>query len=304
LKPLKLAVIDIGSNAIRFQLTSVLENGGQPFFKKVEYVRFPLRLGNDVFTTGKIGLESEVKFIKLMQTYKNLIDLYEVDAYLACATSAMREAENGKEIVYKVKNLIGLDIEIIEGGKEAEIIGNAIISYIDYRNYVHIDVGGGSTEINIYVKQEKIATKSFQIGSVRKLENGNTSAGWKDMKKWVKKSTEGLTKITAIGTGGNINKIFELATEKQALTITIEEIRRVKATIETYTMEEREIALRMNSDRADVIIPATEIYLGVMEFAGADKIIAPDVGLKDGMISLLYQQQIEIRKEQEKTVEV
>jgi exopolyphosphatase/guanosine-5'-triphosphate,3'-diphosphate pyrophosphatase len=293
LKPLKLAVIDIGSNAIRFQLTSVLESGGLPYFKKVEYVRFPLRLGHDVFTTGKVGLESEVKFIKLMQTYKNLIDLYEVDAYRACATSAMREATNGSEIVYKVKTLVGLDIEIIEGGKEAEIIGNAISSYIDYRNYIHIDVGGGSTELNIYVKQEKVATKSFQIGSVRKLENGNTSAGWKDLKKWVKKATEGLTKITAIGTGGNINKIFELATEKQALTMTIQEVQRVKEQIESYSMEDREIALRMNSDRADVIVPATEIYLGVMEFAGAEKIIAPDVGLKDGMITLLYQKCLE-----------
>jgi exopolyphosphatase/guanosine-5'-triphosphate,3'-diphosphate pyrophosphatase len=293
LKPLKLAVIDIGSNAIRFQLTSVLESGGLPYFKKVEYVRFPLRLGHDVFTTGRVGLESEVKFIKLMQTYKNLIDLYEVDAYRACATSAMREATNGSEIVYKVKTLVGLDIEIIEGGKEAEIIGNAISSYIDYRNYIHIDVGGGSTELNIYVKQEKVATKSFQIGSVRKLENGNTSAGWKDLKKWVKKATEGLTKVTAIGTGGNINKIFELATEKQALTMTIQEVQRVKEQIESYSMEDREIALRMNSDRADVIIPATEIYLGVMEFAGAEKIIAPDVGLKDGMITLLYQKCLE-----------
>lgn len=292
MKPLKLAVIDIGSNAIRFQLTNVLESGGQPYFKKVEYIRFPLRLGQDVFTTGRIGLESEVKFIKLMQTYKNLIDLYEVDSYMACATSAMRESSNGSEIIYKVKTLVGLDIEIIEGGKEAEIIGNAIISYIDYRNYIHIDVGGGSTELNIYVKQEKVATKSFPIGSVRKLENGNSSAGWKDLKKWVKKNTEGLTKITAIGTGGNINKIFELATEKQALTMTIEEVRRVKAQIESYSMEDREIALRMNSDRADVIIPATDIYLGAMEFAGADKIIAPDVGLKDGMTTLLFQNYI------------
>jgi exopolyphosphatase / guanosine-5'-triphosphate,3'-diphosphate pyrophosphatase len=296
LKSIKLAVIDIGSNAIRFQMMSVLDNNGQPFFKKVEYIRFPLRLGHDVFTEGRIGLESEVKFIKLMQTYKNLIDLYEADMYMACATSAMRESVNGAEIAYKVKTLVGLNIDIIDGNREAEIIANAISSYIDYRNYIHIDVGGGSTELNIYVKQEKIAAKSFAIGSVRKLENGNTSAGWKDMKKWVKKNTEDLTSITAIGTGGNINKIFELATEKQALTITIEEVERVKAQIESYSMEDREIALRMNSDRADVIIPATEIYLGVMQFAKADKIIAPDVGLKDGMVNLLYQQYVESRE--------
>ncbi len=293
MKTAKLAVIDIGSNAIRFQLTNVLDNSGQPFFKKVEYIRFPLRLGHDVFTEGKIGLESEVKFIKLMQTYKNLIDLYEADMYMICATSAMRESVNGAEIAYKVKTLIGLDIEIIDGNREAEIIASAISSYIDYRNYIHIDVGGGSTELNIYVKQEKIAAKSFAIGSVRKLENGNTSAGWKDMKKWVKKNTEDLQNITAIGTGGNINKIFELATEKQALTITLEEVEKVKAQIESYSMYDREIALRMNSDRADVIIPATEIYLGVMQFANADKIIAPDVGLKDGMIKLLYQRYAE-----------
>jgi exopolyphosphatase/guanosine-5'-triphosphate,3'-diphosphate pyrophosphatase len=213
--------------------------------------------------------------------------------YMACATSAMRESVNGAEIAYKVKTLVGLNIDIIDGNREAEIIANAISGYIDYRNYIHIDVGGGSTELNIYVKQEKVAAKSFAIGSVRKLENGNTSAGWKDMKKWVKKNTEDLTSITAIGTGGNINKIFELATEKQALTITIEEVERVKAQIESYSMEDREIALRMNSDRADVIIPATEIYLGVMQFAKADKIIAPDVGLKDGMVNLLYQQYVE-----------
>jgi exopolyphosphatase/guanosine-5'-triphosphate,3'-diphosphate pyrophosphatase len=293
LKSIKLAVIDIGSNAIRFQLSNVLDNNGQPFFKRIEYIRFPLRLGHDVFTEQRIGVEGEVRFIKLMKIYKDLIDLYETDAYMACATSAMRESVNGAEVVAKVKALTGLEIEVIDGAREAELISNAISAYIDYRNYLHIDVGGGSTELNLYVNQEKVAAKSFAIGSVRKLENGNTSAGWKDMKKWIKKHTENVNDIIAIGTGGNINKIFEIATEKQAMTISIEEVERVKGIIESYSMEEREIALRMNSDRADVIIPAAEIYLGVMQVAHAKTITAPDVGLRDGMLQALFQRCID-----------
>jgi len=288
---LKLAAIDIGSNAIRLQITKVLlQDDSQPVFKKLEYVRFPLRLGKDVFASGQIGEEKRGKFIKLMQAFKLLMDLHEVDHYMACATSAMRESANGKEVVQFVKNNVGVNIDIIDGDMEASMVNKAIRSFLTDESYLHIDVGGGSTELNLYVGGDKLNSISFKMGSVRRLEHHDSPEVWNEMEQWVKdniKSKYGT--ITAIGTGGNINKIYDLAEEKGEKIVSLQSVKDTINIVKTYSYEDRVNILRLNPDRADVIVPASEIYISVMEWAKADNIIVPDVGLKDGILLELYQ---------------
>ncbi len=287
---LKLAAIDIGSNAIRLQLSRVTFYEGQLRFKKLEYVRFPLRLGHDVFSLGKITEASKVKFIKLMTAFKILIDLYEVDDYMACATSAMRDSTNGREIIAAVKEKINLDIEIIDGDTEAFIVNKAIFPHMGYETFLHIDVGGGSTEFNLYVAHEKIASKSFQLGSVRKLPEHENLLMWENISQWLQKQLKpDFGRIHAIGTGGNINKALEMANKKPGKRISLKKIRQVQEYISAYTMEERVNRLQLNPDRADVIVPALDIYTAAMKIVKATSIIVPDSGMKDGMIQILYE---------------
>jgi exopolyphosphatase/guanosine-5'-triphosphate,3'-diphosphate pyrophosphatase len=274
---MKLAAIDIGSNAIRFQVSTALANGQTLLFKKLEYIRFPLRLGHDVFTTGRISTKSADKFKKLMKAYKLLIDLYEVDDYMFCATSAMRESVNGSALADEVKDEFGVVIHIIDGNREAELINRAISSFLTDKTYLHIDVGGGSTELNLYYAGEKIKTRSFKIGSVRILEHHDSPEMWKE-----------YGKVTAVGTGGNISKIFELAQTKPGKTMSLRKVRQIRDMIETVPLEDRIYKLQMNPDRADVIIPASNIYMKVMEWAHAASILVPEVGLKDGIMLHLY----------------
>ncbi|MGB3465390.1 MAG: phosphatase, partial [Cyclobacteriaceae bacterium] len=292
---LKFAAIDIGSNAIRLQITKVIEFDGHITFKKLEYVRFPLRLGQDVFTKGKIGEEKYEKFLKLMQAYKNLIDLYEITGYYGCATSAMREAKNGKKLVADVKEKYDLDIEIISGREEALMINQVIGFYLDDRTFIHIDVGGGSTELNVYHNKKKVKSQSFKLGSVRRLQNFDKPEIWDDIRNWIRKHVhESYGKVTAIGTGGNINKIFELSgADKKAKEISIDTVNEVIDFLKTMTVDERMFKLQLNPDRADVIVPASEIYIEVMRSAKADTILVPDVGLKDGIMYTLFQKHYE-----------
>lgn len=290
---MKLAAVDIGSNAIRMQITSVTQYEGKINFKKIEYIRFPLRLGVDVFHHQKISDINRRKFIKLMRAFKLLIDLYEVDDYMACATSAMRESVNGKEIVLEVKEEIGLKINIIDGNKEAELINKSLNKFFDEKTYLHIDVGGGSTELNIYKNREKIASKSFQIGSVRALQDQVAVPVWNSMERFVYKHLENSHSATAIGTGGNINKIFELSLpRKNKRYLDFEKIGEVLNRLESLTFEERINKLNLNYDRADVIIPAGKIYQRVMQAAKSKKMIVPDLGLKDGIIQVLYERSL------------
>lgn len=299
---MKLAAIDIGSNAIRFQVSTVLDNKQALLFKKLEYIRFPLRLGHDVFTSGKISNKSIGKFIKLMSAYKLLLELYEVDDYMFCATSAMREAENGQELAQRVKDELGLTINIIDGHLEAELINKAIISYLGDGSYLHIDVGGGSTELNLYVKGKKTKTRSFKVGSVRVLEHHDQPIMWEDMEHWVKeKVKKEYGKVVAVGTGGNISKIFELAHLKPGKLLPVKKIDEIRKMIEGLSIEQRIYQLQMNPDRADVIVPASNIYMKVMEWAHATHILVPEVGLKDGIMLYLHerntkQQKIEFGK--------
>ena len=287
---MKLAAIDIGSNAIRFQISTVLNNQGAVSFKKLEYIRFPLRLGHDVFTEQKISPGSEAKFLKLMKAFSLLIDLYEVKDYMICATSAMRESTNGKAIVEKVKKGTNLCIEIIDGEREAEMINDSLALFISDAENLHIDVGGGSTELNLYHHGVKIASRSFKIGSVRKLENQEAPESWVEMEKWVKDHVNDKFKnVVAIGTGGNINKIFELADKGSGYSISLKKIQHIREYLMGYSIPERINILRLNPDRADVIIPASEIYISVMKWAKAKKMKVPAVGLKDGIIKSLYE---------------
>jgi exopolyphosphatase/guanosine-5'-triphosphate,3'-diphosphate pyrophosphatase len=294
---MKLAAVDIGSNAIRFQVSSVLETEKRVIFKKMEYVRFPLRLGHDVFTTNRISDKSIVKFKKLMQVFKMLTELYEVDDYMACATSAMRESENGVEVVRQVEDEIGLSIEIIDGKQEAEFINQAIISYLADATYLHIDVGGGSTELNLYVNGKKVKSQSFRIGSVRILEHHDSPIIWADMEKWVKQNVKTqYGKVTAVGTGGNISKIFDLAQLKPHRLMSLKRVKEIKEMIEQHTLEERIYKLQMNPDRADVIVPASNIYIQVMDWANAKYIQVPEVGLKDGIMLHLFRKNVGQKK--------
>jgi exopolyphosphatase/guanosine-5'-triphosphate,3'-diphosphate pyrophosphatase len=293
----KLAAIDIGSNAIRFQISSVLDTGQKVMFKKMEYVRFPLRLGHDVFNDGKLSKKSIEKFKKLMLTYKLLLELYEADDYMICATSAMRESKNGKELAKQVQEEIGITINIIDGQQEAELVNKAIASYLTDKTYLHIDVGGGSTELNLYTGGKKIKTKSFKLGSVRVLEHHDSPKSWEEMKSWIKENVKKkYGKVTAVGTGGNISKIFELAKLENGKGLSLSRIKEIRKMVSGLTMEQRIYDLQMNPDRADVIVPASNIYIQVMEWAESKSIIVPEVGLKDGMILHLFEKNNHKRK--------
>jgi len=285
----KLAAIDIGSNAIRLQITNVLITKSGVKFKKVEYVRFPLRLGQDVFELGYISDERKEKFYRLMRAYKLLIDLYEVDDYMGCATSAMRDSENGREIIKYVRDKIGLEIEIIDGKKEAQLINDAIFSYLDDRNYLHIDVGGGSTELNFYSKNKKLFSESFPIGSVRSSKKFDIQERRNEMEQWIKSIKQKVKdKIVAVGTGGNINKLFELAGKTPGKLLSYRKIVELRELISNTSMEDRINEMELNPDRADVILPAADIYLSVMKKATCKTILVPDVGLKDGIMQYLF----------------
>ena len=286
---MKLAAIDIGSNAIRLQITNVLITKLGIKFKKVEYVRFPLRLGHDVFELGYISEARKEKFYSLMRAYKILIDLYEVDDYMGCATSAMRDSENGREIIKYVRDKIGLEIEIIDGKKEAQLINDAIFSYLDDKNYLHIDVGGGSTELNFYTKNKKLYSESFPIGSVRSSKKYDIQERRNEMDAWINAIKRKIKdKIIAVGTGGNINKLFELAGKTPGKLLSYRKIVEIRELISNTSMEDRINEMELNPDRADVILPAADIYLSVMKKASCVNILVPDVGLKDGIMQYLF----------------
>ncbi len=287
---MKIAAIDIGSNAVRLQITNTLEYQHTVTFKKLEYIRFPLRLGYDVFTTGRISEINKAKFLKLMSAFKTMIDLYQVDSLYACATSAMRESENGPIILDQVRKDFDLDIHVIDGDEEARLINKAVMLTMEDANYLHVDVGGGSTELNYYTKGIKKASASFKIGSVRRLNKRDSPEVWSEMNDWIRREVKTGRSLTAIGTGGNINKLFELSPVKKSVRkMSLTQLKDVVTMLQGLTLEERLLKLQLNEDRADVIIPASDIYIQVMEMSKVDRILVPDVGLKDGINLMLYE---------------
>jgi exopolyphosphatase/guanosine-5'-triphosphate,3'-diphosphate pyrophosphatase len=289
---MKLAAIDIGSNAIRFQVIRAIRYKDALSFKKLEYVRFPLRLGKDVFNSGYISEPTIARFMKLMHSFKLLLDLYEVQGFVAVATSAMREAENGKEVLERILQDFDIAVEIISGKEEAEILSVAIRPFIDHGNFLHIDVGGGSTELNFYHERERVGSKSFRIGTVRQLTRDQQVAVFKEVEDWIAGERHVHDKgepVYAVGTGGNIRKLFQLSIFPKSGSITFSELQALKAYVGALSLEDRLNLLKLNPDRADVIIPAAKIYIEMMRRCNADRILVPNVGLKDGLLYRLYE---------------
>jgi exopolyphosphatase / guanosine-5'-triphosphate,3'-diphosphate pyrophosphatase len=270
------------------QISSVLHDRGSTRFKKVEYVRFPLRLGHDVFTDGRITPFNEARMIKLMRAYKLLMELHEVEDHMACATSAMREALNGIEVRQRIQEQTNIYIQIIDGQKEAELVNNVVVKSLGEGQYIHIDVGGGSTELNLYQDRVKLGAKSFKLGSVRLLEGKESKNAWEKIREWIDGNVNKELPIKAIGTGGNINKLFDLSSKLTQNSTSVVEIERMRNYVAGFTQEERINKLQLNPDRADVIVPAGDIYLAAMKWAGAETIYVPDLGLKDGILQLLH----------------
>lgn len=288
---MKFAAIDIGSNALRLLFGNVYESAQGPIFKKADLVRIPLRLGEDAFLHKKISPEKADKLVLAMKAYRQLLDFYEVTEYKACATAAMREATNAVEIIERISGEAGIAIEIIDGKTEAQIIySNHVAEHLSSdSDYLYIDVGGGSTEITLFSKNHAVASRSFNIGTIRMLNNLVSKELWAEMKEWVKNETKEYRPLTAIGSGGNINKIFKMSRKKQNRPLSYAKLKEMHEFITSFSLKERIEVLGLNPDRADVIEPAGKIFLTVMKAADIKDIYVPQIGMADGLIHLLYE---------------
>jgi len=289
----RLAAIDIGSNAARLLITDVIPGlQGVPEFIKVVLVRVPLRLGFDVFDKGEISPVKSDKIIKTIKAYKLLLDVYEVRHLKACATSAMRDAVNAPEIIKKVQSETGIGIEVISGDQEASLIyENHIAENLSVEeSYLYIDVGGGSTELTFFSDGKMIFKKSFNIGTIRLLKNQVNEAAWDEMKEFIRSKTKGYHHVTAIGSGGNINKIFSISKRKEGKPLTLELLRDYYKEFSNLSLSQRITLHKLREDRADVIVPALLIYINVMRWADAEEIFVPKIGLADGLIHNLYEE--------------
>ena len=290
---MRLAAIDIGSNAARLLISeAITEKDGKVRFNKLNLVRVPLRLGFDVFEKGEISKEKRGMVLQTMKAYSHLINAYGVKQIIVCATSAMRDASNSADIIRKVKLETGLEIEIISGELEASLIyENHIAENMDTdHSYLYIDVGGGSTELTFFADGKLISKESFNIGTIRLLKNMVTEAQWDSMKETIKQKIKGYKKIVAIGTGGNINKIFSLSKKKDGKPLTLDLLKDYYKELSSYNLADRIRLYDLREDRADVIVPALLIYLNVMRWADAEEIYVPKIGLADGLIHHLYEE--------------
>lgn len=295
LKIKKYAAIDIGSNAVRLLISNIIEEKGKPVrFKKSSLVRVPIRLGEDVFLKQKISKKNTDRMIDTMTAFNLLMKSHNVLKYKACATSAMREASNGISIAKLIAEKAKINIDIIDGKEEAAII--AATDLQDYINvngtYLYVDVGGGSTEFTIFHLGKIVASKSCEIGTVRLLNNMVDDATWKDLELWIKNYVKDYDKVDIIGSGGNINKIFKMSRKAIGKPLTYFYLTSLFNRLNNYSYEERITELDLNQDRADVIIPATRIYLSAMKWSGAKDIYVPKIGLSDGIIKSLYYETI------------
>jgi len=293
LKIEKLAGIDIGSNAIRLLVANVItyKDSEYPSFKKSALVRVPIRLGADTFLKGSISEENKNRMVKALEAFKLLMDVHGVQNYYACATSAMREAKNGKEVIEEIFEKTAVKINLIDGKKEAAIIFSTDLTNIvkNDKSYVYVDVGGGSTEITIFSNGKIINSKSFKIGTVRLLNKQKSFKDiWENMEVWIKANTKKLHKPILIGSGGNINKIFKLSGKPIGKPLSLIYMKAQYHFLKKMSFEERISELDLNPDRADVIIPATKIYLSAMKWSNAKKIYVPKIGLADGIVKSLY----------------
>ena len=291
MKTVNYAAIDIGSNAARLLIKKVETDGTTPEFTKQLFLRVPLRLGFDVFRQGRVSDAKAKKMERLMKAYRQLMKIYDVDRYRACATSAMRDAANGPKLIESIFKDTGIQIEIIAGEEEAGIVYNNHVEQLEDRdgNYIYVDVGGGSTEINLLTNGELVCSRSYNIGTIRILNGGVDEAAWQRMRDELAELAAPYGDVHIIGSGGNINKIYRLTGKKDKKRIlTIEELRGLYDALSPLTPEERMAEYKLKADRADVIVPAAEIFLTVAAAVRAKDIIVPVIGLCDGIIDTLY----------------
>jgi len=289
---LRYAAIDVGSNAVRLLIAEIIENNGSISFKKNTLLRVPVRLGDDAFLNKKISDKKANDLIKSMQAFRNLMDVFKVTDYMACATSAMREAVNGQEVANRIKEEAGIDLEIVHGQNEAKIIyaSHAEVNIDKGKNYLYIDVGGGSTELSLFSGEQLLASQSFNLGTIRILDNQDKEETWTEMKNFIRDHTRAHKNIFGIGTGGNINKLYKLSGEKDnSEPLSYLKLKALYNYLNSFSLKDRINVLGLNQDRADVIIPACEIYLTVLKCAGIKSIYVPTVGMVDGIIQTLIE---------------
>jgi len=287
----KFAAIDIGSNAMRLLITNIVEQEGKTAqFNKNSLVRVPIRLGQDSFTVGEISEENILRMIDAMTAFRLLMKVHKVEKYMAFATSAMREAYNGNEVVEIIKEKAGINIEIIDGKKEAVIIASTDLHHLlkSDKTYLYVDVGGGSTEFSLFSDGKIVISKSFKAGTVRLLNEMVRDVLWQEMERWIKINTKDYEEVTLIGSGGNINKLFKMSGKLQDKPLSYIYLNSQYAFLNSLSYEQRISELGLNPDRADVIIPATQIYLNAMKWSGARNIYVPKIGLSDGIVKAMY----------------
>ena len=287
----KYAAIDIGSNAVRLLIANIIEEKDkEPRFRKSSLVRVPIRLGSDVFINQEISEYNKNRMVDTMLAFNLIMKSHNVVKYKACATSAMREAINGEEVVDLVLKNSGVQIDIIDGEEEAAIIAATDLhSFLDdTKTYLYVDVGGGSTEFTVIHLGEKVASRSFKVGTVRLLNDIVNKETWDELQLWIKENTKEYEKVDLVGSGGNINKIFKLSGKRMGKPLTYFYLTSFYNMLHTYSYEQRITELDLNQDRADVIIPATRIYLSAMKWSGAKDIYVPKIGLADGIVKSIY----------------
>jgi exopolyphosphatase/guanosine-5'-triphosphate,3'-diphosphate pyrophosphatase len=291
----KYGAVDIGSNAIRLLVVTVIERKGkETIFKKTSLVRAPIRLGADVFLEGKISEKNVSRIVDAMMAFRLLMKIHNIKRFRACATSAMREASNGNEIAARIENETGLKINIIDGNDEAAIIASTDLKNLiqDDKVFLYVDVGGGSTELTIFAKGHMVASKSLKLGTVRLLNDRAEDGMWDEMKEWVKEETKDLKEVSLIGSGGNINTIFKKSGKKLGKPLSYFYISSYYKKLKSLSFDERITELDMNPDRADVVVPATRIYLSAMKWSKAKNIYVPKIGLSDGIVRSLYNEKL------------
>jgi exopolyphosphatase/guanosine-5'-triphosphate,3'-diphosphate pyrophosphatase len=270
------------------------QEGKEPIFKKTSLVRVPIRLGADVFMTKLISEENKIRLKDTMEAFKLLMKSHKIEKYKACATSAMREADNGEEVAKLILEKTGVEINIIDGTDEAAMIAATDLNVLiqSDKTYLYVDVGGGSTEFTLYSLGKTIVSKSFKLGTVRLLENMVKDQIWQETETWIKEVTKDYSKINLIGSGGNINNIFKSSGKSEGKPLSFLYLSSYYQLLNSFTYEERITELNLNEDRADVIIPATKIYLSAMKWTRARRIYVPKIGLSDGIIKSLYQENV------------
>ena len=288
---MRFSAVDIGSNGVRILFTEVFKNSeGEDIFKKISLLRLPIRLGEDAFLTGKISTERAEKLVKTLMAYKSLNEVYGVVDYRVCATSAMREASNGLALIERIKKETGIKLEILKGKKEAEIIyENHIAESLNPKGcYLYVDVGGGSTEITLFKKGKRLKSESFDIGTLRIKNNLVKDEHWEAMKSWLSKYTDKHDPFLIIGTGGNINRLYKLAKLKDYAPLYYKQLKELNSELSLMSQKDKVEKLGLREDRADVIVPASDIFLKIMKWSNISEIMVPKLGLADGIVHELY----------------